>query len=142
MKPKLLVFLLWILCSLTAAAQDSSKVIAMENAWNQAELKNDASAVQLLLAEDFVMTTAEGDLYNKSQIVASIRDKSYNPDVLQSSDMKVHAHGNTAVVTGMYYEKGTDKGKPWERRGRFTDTWMFLDNRWQCVASHFGIKPK
>src|SRR5689334_20588404 len=119
MKPKFLVLLFWMLLSIAAAAQDSSKVIDMENAWNQAELKNDASAVQLLLAEDFVMTTAEGDLYNKSQIISSIRDKSYSPDTLQSTDMKVHAHGSTAVVTGMYYEKGTDKGKAWERRGRF-----------------------
>jgi ketosteroid isomerase-like protein len=141
MKPRLLALLLWIPLSI-AAAQDSSKVIAMENAWNQAELKNDASAVQLLLAEDFVMTTAEGEIFNKSQIVASIRDKSYSPDVLQSTGMVVHAHGSTAVVTGMYYEKGKDKGKSWERRGRFTDTWMFLDNRWQCIASHFSIKPK
>src|SRR5215475_14055326 len=101
------VLLLWILLSIAATAQDSSRVIAMENAWNQAELHNDASAVQLLLAEDFVMTTAEGDMYNKSQIVASIRDKSYSPEVLQSSDMKVHAHGSTSVITGMYYEKGT-----------------------------------
>jgi ketosteroid isomerase-like protein len=142
MKTTWLVFLFWIPLSVAAIAQDSTRVIAMENAWNQAELKNDASAVQLLLAEDFIMTTAEGDMYNKSQIVASIRDKSYSPDVLQSTDMKVHSHGSTAVVTGMYYEKGTDKGRPWERRGRFTDTWMFIDNRWQCVASHFSIKPK
>jgi len=142
MKARLLVLLLWIPLTTAASAQDASKVIAMENAWNQAELKNDASAVQLLLAEDFIMTTAEGELYNKAQIVSSIRDKSYSPDVLQSTDMKVHAHGSTAVVTGSYYEKGTDKGKPWERRGRFTDTWMFMENRWQCVASHFSVKPK
>jgi len=142
MKLNQFVLLLCISLSFTAAAQDSSKVIAMENAWNQAELHNDASAVQLLLADDFIMTTGEGELYNKAEIVASIRAKSYQPDVLQSSDMVVHGHGNTAVVTGAYYEKGTDKGKPWERRGRFTDTWMFLDNRWQCVASHFSVKSK
>lgn len=142
MKPKLFVLSIWMLLCVAAAAQDSSKVIAMENAWNQAELKNDSSAVQLLLADDFVMTTAEGDLYNKSQIVSSIRDKSYQPEALQSTDMVVHAHGATAVVTGMYYEKGTDKGKSWERRGRFTDTWMFIDSRWQCVASHFSLKGK
>ena len=123
-------------------SQDASKVIAMENAWNQAELHNDAKAVQLLLAEDFVMTTAEGVLYNKAQIVASVRDQSYRPEVLQSTDMVVHPHGNSAIVTGVYYEKGTDKGKPWERRGRFTDTWILLDGRWQCAASHFSVKPK
>ena len=142
MKLHLIALLLWIPLSIAAAAQDSTKVIAMENAWNQAEQNNDAAAVQLLLADDFVMTTGEGDLYNKAQIVASIRDKSYQPEALQSSNMVVHAHGNTAIVTGAYYEKGTDKGKPWERRGRFTDTWMFMDNRWQCVASHFSVKSK
>ncbi len=123
-------------------AQDASKVIAMENAWNQAELLNDAAAVQLLLADDFVMTTADGVLYNKDQIVASVRDKSYRPDALQSSDMETHALGNKTVVTGIYYEKGTDKGKPWERRGRFTDTWIWAGGRWQCLASHFSVKPK
>jgi ketosteroid isomerase-like protein len=142
MRLKLFVLSLWIALSIAAVAQDSTKVIAMENAWNQAEQNNDAAAVQLLLADDFVMTAGEGDLYNKAQIVASIRDKSYQPEALQSSNMVVHAHGNTAVVTGAYYEKGTDKGKPWERRGRFTDTWMFMDNRWQCVASHFSVKSK
>src|SRR5215475_15886609 len=102
--------LLLLMAPALVAAQDASKVIAMENAWNQAELTNDAPAVQLLLADDFVMTTAEGTLYNKAQIVASVRDKSYQPEALQSSDMVVHAHGSTAVVTGAYYEKGIDKG--------------------------------
>jgi len=137
-------FLLCGLLSLAtglASAQYASRVIAMENAWNRAELHNDAAAVELILSDDFVMTVAEGDLYNKAQIVASVRDKSYKPDMLESSDMAVRPHGNTVIVTGAYHEKGVDKGKPWERRGRFTDTWMFLDNRWQCVASHFSVKP-
>lgn len=89
----------------------------MENAWNHAELHNDAAAVDRLLADDFVMTTAEGVTYNKAQTVASVKDATYKPGALQSSDMVVHAAGNTAVVTGTYYEKGTDRGKPWERRG-------------------------
>ena len=142
MKLRHITWMLWLAMPLLAVAQDSSKVIAMENAWNQAELKNDASAVQLLLADDFIMTTAEGDLYNKNQFVASVRDKSYQPLALQSTNMTVHAHGNTAIVTGAYYEKGMDKGRVYERRGRFTDTWMFMDNRWQCAASHFSVKSK
>jgi hypothetical protein len=41
-----------------------------------------------------------------------------------------------------HHEKDVDKGKSWERRGRFTDTWIFLNGKWQCVASHFSVKPK
>lgn len=128
-----------LLCG-AAFAQDGSRVIAMENAWNRAELHNDAAAVRLLLADDFIMTTAEGSQLNKQQIVASVLDSSYRPDALESSDMVVHQHGNTAVITGIYHEKGSDKGRSYEQRGRFTDTWMFLDGRWQCVASHFSLK--
>ncbi len=131
-----------LIVPLLAVAQDSSKIIAMENLWNRAEMNNDAAAVRLLLADDFVMTVAEGTLYNKAQMIASVADKSYRPVALQSTGMAVHYYGNTAVVTGAYYEKGVDKGKSWERRGRFTDTWMNLDERWQCIASHFSVKPK
>ena len=138
-----LVFLvLWMAVSVAAFAQEATKIIAMENLWNRAELDNDAAAVQLLLADDFVMTVAEGTVYNKAQIVASVADKSYRPEVLQSSDLVVHSYGNTAVVTGSYYEKGVDKGKAWERRGRFTDTWLNVGGRWQCIASHFSVKPR
>jgi ketosteroid isomerase-like protein len=142
MKLNLAVTAVCLMLAFMANAQEPTKIIAMENLWNRAELNNDASAVQLLLADDFVMTVAEGATYNKAQIVASVADKSYRPEVLQSTDLVVHSYGDTAVVTGAYYEKGIDKGKPWERRGRFTDTWMNLGGRWQCIASHFSVKPK
>src|SRR5229473_7082599 len=100
-----LAALLWLAVPLLAVAQDSSKIIAMENLWNRAELNNDAPAVKLLLADDFVMTVAEGTLYNKAQMVASVADKSYRPLALHSSDMVVHYYGDTAVLTGAYYEK-------------------------------------
>jgi len=133
---------LFLATSPYAAAQDAAKVIAMENAWNQAELHNDGNAVELLLADGFVMTVAEGTLYDKAQIIAAVKDKSYHPDVLQSSDMMLHPYGTTVVVTGAYHEKGIDKGKLWERRGRFTDTWVYLGGSWRCVASHFSVPSK
>ena len=137
-----LIVLLWLLIPFLAVAQDSTKIIAMENLWNRAELDNDANAVRLLLADDFVMTVAEGVLYNKAQTLASVADKSYRPEILQSIGLVVHSYGNTAVVTGAFYEKGVDKGKSWERRGRFTDTWLNLNGRWQCIASHFSVPPR
>jgi hypothetical protein len=116
-----------------AGAQDSSKVIAMENLWNRAELNNDAPAVRLLLADDFVMTVAEGTLYNKSQIVASVADKSYRPEALQSSNMVVHSYGTTAVVTGAYYEKGSGQG---QALGATRPFHRYLDDPGGALAMH------
>ena len=72
MKRSLVVAGLWCILPLLATAQDSSKIIAMENLSNRAELTMNASAVRLLLADDFVMTVAEGTLYNKTQMIASV----------------------------------------------------------------------
>ncbi len=123
--------------AISQVTQDSSRLIAMENAWNQAELHNDAVALRLLLADDFVMTVSEGDTLDKGAMIASVKHQSYKPTLLQSSNMAVRIHGSTAVITGLYHEKGTDKGKPYDRRGRFTDTWIYEQGRWQCLASHF-----
>jgi hypothetical protein len=46
------------------------------------------------------------------------------------------------VVTGAYHEEGTDKGKPYEYRDRFTDVWMNVKGRWQLIASHYGVPAK
>jgi ketosteroid isomerase-like protein len=141
MRRRVFYSLLFFLLCRFAVADDKSRIIALENSWNQAELHNDAHAVDLLLADDFVMTVADGYTMNKAAMLASVRDTSYKPDVLQSENMQVHMYGNTAIVTGSYLEKGKDKGKPFERRGRFTDTWVNLSGEWRCVASHFSVKP-
>jgi hypothetical protein len=49
--------------------------------------------------------------------------------------MTAHIYGDSAVVTGIYREKGMNKGKPYLRRGRFTDTWVNQNGTWVCVAS-------
>jgi ketosteroid isomerase-like protein len=51
-------------------------------------------------------------------------------------------YGDSAIVTGIYRSKGTYQGGPYEHIGRFTDTWVYTDGRWQCVASHTSLLKK
>jgi ketosteroid isomerase-like protein len=48
-------------------------------------------------------------------------------------------HGNTAIITGSYHEKGTSNGKAYEYNDRLTDVWMKNDGKWQVVASHYSV---
>ena len=112
MKLSLIAAVLWLMIpSLLAADQDSSKIIAMENLWNRAELNNDAPAVRLLLADDFVMTVAEGTLYNKAQMSPRWPTSPTAPKFCNPLTWWFIPMANTAVVTGAYYEKGVDKGQ-------------------------------
>jgi ketosteroid isomerase-like protein len=145
------VFVTALLLSLTIAVgaksgapqtDDASKVVAMENLWNQMQLNHDAAAMEKMLDDDFVLTDYDGTLSNKSQFLDTIKDMSIKLTQEMSEGMKLHQHGNTVVVTGATREKGTQNGKAFQHYGRFTDTWIKKDGRWQCVASHLGVISK
>jgi len=121
---------------------DEIQILALENAWNQAELHNDPAALKLILTDDFLITEPDGSLLNKQQHMASAADTSYHYDVLVSEGFRVRVYGSVAVVTGTYHEVGSSKRKHFDRRGRFTDTWLRFGTSWQCAASHDSIPVK
>jgi len=128
--------------SLLRAQGDETKIIALENLWNQIQIKYDADAMGKLLDSDFILTDYDGSLMNKAQFLAAIRDSSNQLTVEVSEDMKLHVHGETVIVTGATHEKGTLKGKPYQHQGRFTDTWVKKNGQWICVASQLSLVAK
>lgn len=124
---------------ISRAQGDETKIIALENLWNQMQINHDADAMGKLLDEDFVLTDYDGTVMSKAQFLASIRDKAYQLTVEVSEDMKLHRHGDTVIVTGATHEKGAFKGKPYQHQGRFTDTWMKKDAQWLCIASQLSL---
>jgi ketosteroid isomerase-like protein len=121
---------------------DESRIVALENIWNQAQLNHDATAMGSMLHPDFVFTDYDGTVMSKPQFLASIRDSSNTLSMEVSDDMKLHRFGDTVVVTGATHEKGKQRGKTYEHYGRFTDTWMRHNNEWICVASQLGLLQK
>jgi ketosteroid isomerase-like protein len=134
---------LWLISriavGLSGAEGDESKIIAMENLWNQMQVNHDADAMGKMLDADFVLTDYDGTVMSKGEFLESIRDKSNQLTVEASEDMKLHVHGDTVVVTGATHERGKLKGKPYEHKGRFTDTWIKKSGQWVCVASQLGL---
>jgi len=117
------------------AGDESARVLSLENAWNQAEVKHDARALSMLLAETFAFTDDDGHFMNKSQWLAHIRNGVDHYEQLGNSGMAVHLYGNVAVATGIYQDKIREKGKIVARSGRFTDIWIQQNGEWKCVAS-------
>ena len=120
----------------------STKIMALENKWNIAYQKGDISALNLLLADDFIITVEDGSTFSKPGYIAHSGDPDIKVEVSDMTDLKIRIHGNTAVVTGLYHEKGTNKGKPYEYRDRMTDVWMNTGGNWQVIASHYSIPFK
>ena len=116
-----------------------TKILVLETKWNDAYKRGDIAAMNSLLANEFIITVEDGHTFSKAGYIAQLGGGTTLVGLSEMSDLKVRVHGNAAVVTGAYHEKGTIKGKPYEYHDRFTDVWMNLDGRWQVIASHYSI---
>jgi len=117
-------------------------LIALENAWNQAQLRHDAKVLDALVPVTFVYSDYDGTVMNKTQFLADAQDPAYQPTLMVNEGVEVYVYMNAAVVTGTYHAKGKYQGKPFDHWGRFTDTWLYQSDRWQCVASHTNLIKK
>jgi ketosteroid isomerase-like protein len=127
-------------------AQDKSDTAVtirnLEEKWTASYKNRQIDILSSLLAEDFVITVEDGNTYSKSGYISHSADSSVQVEVAEILDLKVRMHGNTAVVTGAYHEKGKSNGKPYEYHDRLTDVWMKVGTKWQVIASHYSVPVK
>jgi len=123
----------------TNDVEDKRKLMLVENAWNQAQLTRDGKALADLVADTYVYTDYDGTVMNKAQFLADSQDQSYQLTTVANEDVNVFLYDNSAVVIGAYHTKGVYKGNRFDHHGRFTDTWVFQNSRWQCVATHTNL---
>jgi ketosteroid isomerase-like protein len=143
-----LVFLLVL--GLPAAAQrapaaggssaTARTLTALEEGWARGVVRRDTAMFARLLDPRFVYTE-DATVMDKAQVIASIRDGD-RVERATNSDMTVHDHGGTAVVTGILRLQGRAKDGPFDRRYRFTDTWLRRNGGWRIIAAQDYLMPK
>jgi hypothetical protein len=102
MKTQVVVCLLWLAGSLAAAQnlpessqKNESLLVALENAWNQAQLHHDSKALDGLVADTFISTDNDGTFTTKGQFLADNEDLSYAPSVMTNTDERVFLESTT-----------------------------------------------
>ncbi len=114
---------------------EEGRIIALESAWDQAEQNKDATALANLLSDNLVYVDYDGSLSNKQQFLASVKSANVSSEQINNEGVTVRLYNNVAVSTGIYRDKGVENGKPFQRRGRFTNVWINQNGAWQCIAS-------
>jgi ketosteroid isomerase-like protein len=133
-----------------AAAAPSGKKMSVEaalkdneNRWEAAIAKHDTATVGPMVADDYVGVYFDGKVMTRSGVIAESKKDRDTYKSAVNEKLAVHTYGpNVAVVVGTAHEKGTGKdGQPFDRKFRFTDTWVDRGGRWQCVASQIMKLP-
>ncbi len=115
---------------------EEGRIIALESASDQAEQNKDANALANLLADNLVYVDYDGSLSSKQQFLASVKSADVTGEQINNEGVSVRLYNNNvAVSTGIYRDKGIEEGKPFQRRGRFTNVWLNQNGKWECIAS-------
>jgi len=113
-----------------------SKIVALEKAWNQAYKLGDKRALDRILDDQIVLINDDGTQQTKADFLASVEKSNSQEQQVAPESMSVHVFGNTAISTGVFRAKGVEAGKPYVRRERFVDTWIYKGGNWVCVATN------
>ena len=116
-------------------------LIQMEHDWTDAALKKDASALDKILADDWVGQGSTGTA-TKAQALAELKSGDNKLDSQTLGDIKVRVFGSTAVVTGSDDEKSSYKGKDTSGHWIWTDVFVKRQGRWQAAASQGTLMAK
>jgi ketosteroid isomerase-like protein len=93
-----------------------------------------------ILVDDFVLVNGKGRTYTKADLLKEANDKNVIYEHQEDSNQKVRVWGNTAVVTALLWAKGTDKGKPFEYKLWFSDTYARTPKGWRYVFGQASLQ--
>jgi ketosteroid isomerase-like protein len=125
----------------TAKTATERTLFRLEAEWAQGVVKRDAATIRRMTAPRWVYSDESGTM-NREQGVAAFTS---GPDTVTSSgndEMRAEMYGNTAVVIGILWMRGHNAQGEFTHRYRYTDTWMKLNGRWQCIASQDYLMPE
>ncbi len=106
-----------------------------ENLWIRALEKNDARALDAILAPTYSDTDEEGNRATKQDVLTAIKSGDVKFDSISLVEIHVRPYGNAAVATGVGLQKGAYKGQPFAPKIAFTDTFVRENGVWRAVAS-------
>ena len=117
-------------------------VMQLEEDLRVAITKGDMKAYGRLVGDDYVYTNQDAVVRTKAQMVSAYDSGSLKYDSAKFDEIKVHAYGDTAVVTGRNTTKGKDNGKDFVGQFRYTRVYVKRQGTWQLVATQATRIPE
>ena len=109
----------------------------MEMDWNNAYKMRDAAWFERNYAGDMTeVDSSDGKIVGKKAAIAAMNADKSVIEWMMIEALDTRVEGNTAIVTSILHAKGRDeKGAAFDRRTRYTDTFIKRDGRWMVWAS-------
>lgn len=118
---------------------DQKAVSALDTKYQAAVKNNDATTMDGILADDFVVVTGTGKIYSKTDLLNMARTNRVHYERQDESEQTVRVWGDTAVVTAKLWGKGLDQGRPFDWHVWFSDTYVRTPSGWRYVHGQASL---
>jgi ketosteroid isomerase-like protein len=123
-----------------AVSAAARSLLQLEDSWATALVKRDAAVFRRLLAPGFVYTE-DDKLMSREDVLREVASGTDTVTGAHNECMVVHEFGTTAVVSGWLIVQGHGSAGAFDRRYRFTDTWVKQNGSWRIVAAQDYLVP-
>jgi len=133
-----LALLLALPAAAASAAPPGSEhetLLAVERSWDMAIVRRDASALNSILADDFVGIWIDGSVSRKADALASLAKRKVEIDPFETEDVLVRIYGNVAIVTGRFTQTVRLGDRSETNSFRYTDAYRRTAGRWRAVSA-------
>jgi len=110
------------------------EIEALEQQWREAVISNNVTAMDQLLADDYIGISANGTVETKAQALAQRKAGTVRIKSLDLNDLKVRVYGDTAVVTSRAALEGTNGQSDISGNYRYTRVYNKRLGQWKIVS--------
>jgi ketosteroid isomerase-like protein len=122
-----------------ARADDQKTVADLDTQYQAAVKANDATTMDRILADDFILVDGDGTVSTKTDLLNEARSKRITYEHQEEREQKVRIWGPTAAVTAKLWGKGTNDGKPFEWVLWFSDTYVRTPQGWRYAFGQASL---
>ena len=128
------------LFTLSIATSADDGILAFADAFDRAQLTQDAVALNEMVADELVFIDGSGKRQGKKEFIAGWTAPGDRFDPVVLTDRKVIALGDdAAIVNAETILGGTSGGQRFTTRIRFADTFRRVGGKWRAV--HIQVTP-
>jgi len=124
----------------TNLVDDKASLAALDTEYQAAVKMNDTVTMDRILADDFILVTGRGSVFTKDDLLTSARNKEVTYEHQEDTEQTVRIWGDTAVVTALLWQKGTNNGKPFDDKLWFSDTYIRTPTGWRYAFGQASIR--
>jgi ketosteroid isomerase-like protein len=117
-----------------------SLIAALDTEYQTAVKNNDAATMDRILADDFILVTGRGNVYNKTDLLGTAQNKDVIYEHQEDTQQTVRVWGDTAVITALLWQKGLNQGVPFDDHLWFSDTYVRTPDGWKYVFGQASIR--